>query len=143
MATSRFNRTRTKTARARGLRRSATVWEQKLWAVLRSGRMGASFRRQHPVGTYYADFYCAKAKLAIELDGDQHGISEALAYDAARDRFLRERNLFVLRIPNNALKEDFDRVCEYLYAVVQQRLKTPSRNASRSDLPLSGGGKVM
>ncbi len=133
----RFDRTKTKTARARKLRRDATRPEQKLWFRLRGTQMaGASFRRQHPVGPYVLDFYCPSAKLVVELDGDQHGTDKGLAHDAARTRFLNRKGIRVLRFANNDIKENLDGVCEGIY-----RALTPTRRASRADLPLSGGGK--
>ena len=109
-----------------------------LWSALRDGRMGVSFRRQHPIGSYYPDFYCAAARLVIELDGEQHGSDKAVAYDNARTRFLHSKGLRVLRIANWQLKEDFDAVCDGIYRAIQE---TPTRRASRADLPLTGGGR--
>lgn len=100
---------------------------------------GFSFRRQHPVGPYILDFYCAAAKLAVELDGDQHGMTSARAHDAARTAFLNRMGIRVLRIWNQELKENLDGVCESVYRALRE---TPTRSATRSDLPLSGGGKL-
>ena len=59
--------------RARELRRDMTPAEKKLWARVRAGQLnGAHFRKQHAVGTYIVDFFCAKSKLVIEVDGDTH-----------------------------------------------------------------------
>jgi very-short-patch-repair endonuclease len=150
---SRFKRTPAKTERARELRREPTKWEQKLWSVLRGGRIGASFRRQHPIGPYYPDFYCASAKLVVELDGEQHGTDEALGYDAARTRFLRAKGLRVLRFANTEPKDNFDGVCEGIERALKEisTRRAPARlarqsnlrakHAGRADLPLSGGGK--
>ena len=132
----RFGRTRTKTALARALRRDATPAEQRLWFHLRGGQVnGFAFRRQHPVGPYVLDFYCATAKLAIELDGDRHGSQAGLAYDGARTRFLNKRGITVLRFPNHELSCNLPGVLDGIV-----RALTPTRSASRSDLPLPGGG---
>ena len=137
MTASRFDRTKLKTARARRLRRDATRPEQKLWFKLRGGQLGGtSFRRQHPVGPYVLDFYCPSVRLAIELDGDQHGTKQGLAHDATRTRFLQNKGIRVLRFWNNEIKENLEGVCDAI-----DRALTPTRNAARSDLPLSGGGK--
>jgi very-short-patch-repair endonuclease len=134
----RFNRTQLKTKRARELRVNATIPERKLWAYLRSAKIGGrSFRRQHPVGPYILDFYCPTAKLAIELDGGQHGAAAALAYDAARRRYLNTKGIRVVRFSNYDLKENLDGVCQGIYRALEL---TPTRSAARSDLPLSGGG---
>ena len=132
----RFDRTRKKTERARQLRRDATRPEQKLWFHLRGGQMnGFSFRRQHPIGPYVLDFYCATANLAVELDGDQHGTKEGLQHDRIRAAFFAKKGIKVLRFWNYDLKDNFDGVLEGIY-----RNLTPTRSASRTDLPLSGGG---
>jgi very-short-patch-repair endonuclease len=114
-----FNRTPLKTNRARQLRADATVFERKLWAHLRGAQMnGFAFRRQHPVGPYVLHFYCAAAKLAVELDGDQHGTDAGLAYDAARTRFLKQKHIRVIRFGNHELNENLvgvrDEICRAL-----------------------------
>jgi very-short-patch-repair endonuclease len=113
----RFDRTAEKTARAQRLRRDATPWEQKLWRHLRGDQMqGVAFRRQHPVGLYILDFYCSTAKLAIELDGDQHALQRE--YDDARTKFLNEKGIQVLRLWNIDLKENLEGVLDTICARV-------------------------
>jgi very-short-patch-repair endonuclease len=134
----RFDLTRTKTLRARELRREATRAEMKLWFHLRGAQMdGFSFRRQHPVGPYVLDFFCPSAMLAVELDGDQHGSARGLAQDAARTRFLHSKGILVIRFANHELTENLDGVREGIFRALQQ---TPTWSATRSALPLSGGG---
>jgi very-short-patch-repair endonuclease len=59
--------------RARELRKDMTPAKNKLWSKMRNGQIcGTHFRKQHPVGPFIIDFFCAKAKLAIEVDGDVH-----------------------------------------------------------------------
>jgi adenine-specific DNA-methyltransferase len=66
--------------------------ERILWKILRNGQLGAKFRRQHPIGPYIADFYCAQAKLVIEIDSDTgHGTEEAENHDARRDAYMEKR----------------------------------------------------
>ena len=69
----RFDRTPLMTAKARRLRLAMTDAERKLWSGLRKDQLGVAFRRQHPIGKYVLDFYCASLGLVIELDGGQHG----------------------------------------------------------------------
>ena len=134
----RFDRTTMKTARARTLRRNATGPEQKLWFRLRGAQMlGRSFRRQHPVGPYILDFYCAIANLAVELDGEQHGSDEGRMRDEARTRNLALKGIRVLRFWNHELKENFDNVLEGISRALSE---APTQNAARPDLSLSGGG---
>jgi very-short-patch-repair endonuclease len=111
--------TRDQTARARELRRKATPAEVLLWRHLRSAAMGASFRRQHPIGPYFADFCCTSLKIVIELDGGQH--ADRAAYDAARTAYLERQGYVVLRFWNNDVMEGLDGVCEQISWLVRQR----------------------
>jgi len=120
----RFDHTPAKTARARQLRRHATRPEKILWLALRNDQMvGHSFRRQHPIGPYILDFYCPYAKIAVELDGDQHATPEARACDARRTQFLRTKGISVMRFANRDLKENLDGVLE---AIVRALLEIPA-----------------
>ncbi len=70
------------------------------------GRLdGRHFRRQHPVGPYILDFFCAEARLAVEIDGASHDAPEAVEYDARRDAWLAERGIFTLRIGASLAKD--------------------------------------
>jgi very-short-patch-repair endonuclease len=82
---------------ARSLRHTPTEAETRLWARLRRKQLaGIRFRRQHPLGRYVVDFFCAEAKLVIEVDGGQH------AEDTdTRTRWLEGRGYRVLRFWNN------------------------------------------
>ncbi len=68
------------------------------------------------------DFYCAEAKLIIELDGSQHYEVKAAEYDAERTAYLEEYGVYVLRIPNNEVSRNFSGVCEYIDLTVKQSL---------------------
>ena len=83
--------------RARRLRRDATDAEKRLWRALREAFPDAKFRRQSPVGPYFADFLSFRHKLIVEADGGQHTIEA----DAARTRFLEREGYRVLRFWNN------------------------------------------
>jgi len=63
--------------------------EARLWQVLRERPGGIKFRRQHPVGPYIVDFYCPAARLAVEVDGEAHGMGDNPARDEDRDDRLR------------------------------------------------------
>jgi very-short-patch-repair endonuclease len=70
-----------------------------LWKALRGRRLeGLKFRRQHPLGPYILDFYCPDVGLAVELDGETHDDPVRRARDRARDQWLREQQIRVLRI---------------------------------------------
>ena len=105
--------------RAQELRTNATKQEQKLWyEFLREHR--PRFTRQRIVGNYILDFYCAKAKLAIELDGSQHYEQENVEYDITRDKFINELGITVMRFPNNEVDKNFTGVCEKIMEKVGQ-----------------------
>ena len=80
------------------------------------------FLRQKVLGRYIADFYCAKAKLVIELDGSGHYTEEGKQYDEERTAFLEEYGLTVIRIPNTEIHKNFRGVCEYIDHLVEQSL---------------------
>ena len=103
---------------ARTLRREMTREERHLWYdFLRD--YPVRFMRQKVLGNYIADFYCAKAKLVIELDGSQHYTEDNLLKDEQRTHFLEGYGLTVMRILNLQLNQDFESVCRYIDAWVQ------------------------
>jgi very-short-patch-repair endonuclease len=80
--------------------------------------LGLKFRRQHSLGRYIVDFYCAERRLAVELDGGQHFTVEGQSYDMRRTAYLARRGIRVLRFTNSELFEDTDEVLEMLLLVV-------------------------
>ena len=106
---------------AKQLRKEMTKEERHLWYdFLRS--YPTRFSRQKVLGKYIVDFYCAEAKLVIELDGSQHYEDKNLERDAERTRFLQSYGLTVIRIPNNEVSRNFRGVCEYVDTAVKQSL---------------------
>src|SRR5687768_13220114 len=94
-------------SRARDLRRSATVSEQRIWNWLRNRSFdGIKFRRQVPIGRFVIDFYCPALKLAIELDGHHHETTWMGEYDGERTVYLRSHGIEVVRITNELLARD-------------------------------------
>lgn len=81
--------------RAKSLRRTMTQPEQLLWALLRRGQLGMRFRRQHPIGPYVLDFYCASARLCVEIDGPDH--ADRVARDDRRTEWLTREGIRVIR----------------------------------------------
>ncbi|HLF28539.1 MAG TPA: endonuclease domain-containing protein [Anaerolineae bacterium] len=100
--------------RARELRRDMTPAEKGLWARIRDGQLnGMHFRKQHAVGRFILDFYCAKAKLVIEVDGDSH--ADQVEYDAERTRWLNEQKHYcVIRFTNRDVLSNIDAVLEQI-----------------------------
>jgi len=92
---------------ARHLRRNQTDAERRLWRHLRSRRLlGLRFRRQHPIGPYFADFACLELLLVIELDGGQHADPRGLERDRVRTAALVERGYEVIRFWDNDVLRD-------------------------------------
>ena len=103
---------------AQSLRREGTIHENRLWyEFLRN--YPVRFQRQKAIGNYIADFYCAKARLVIELDGGGHYTAEQAEKDAFRTKTLESMNLTVLRICNLDINHNFSGVCEYIDLIVK------------------------
>jgi len=101
------------TRRARELRKRATLTEEILWQRLRNRRCGGlKFRRQHPIGRYIADFYCAELKLVIELEGEVHHQPDQREYDTKRFEELELRGLKVLRLSNSEVLQNTEGVMQ-------------------------------
>lgn len=106
---------------ARKLRKEMTKEERHLWYdFLRT--YSVRFTRQKILGRYIADFYCAEAKLIIELDGSQHFEDHNMEKDAERTAFLQEYGLQIIRIPNNEVNGNFKAVCKYIDIQVKKSL---------------------
>ncbi len=103
---------------ARENRKSATPAEAKLWQALRPFRAhGFPFRRQHAIGNYIVDFYCAKAALVVEVDGPIHdGQTDS---DANRSSFLESNSLRVLRFANNQVLQNLPTVLSEIRSVYE------------------------
>jgi very-short-patch-repair endonuclease len=113
---------------ARRLRLTPTDAEIRLWSRLRRRQLdGFRFRRQHPLGPYVVDFFCAEAKLVVEVDGGQHAED-----DAARTRWIEARGYRVVRFWNNDVLANTDGVLRTILHAL--------RAAPHPDLPLKGGG---
>lgn len=110
----------------RNLKNDPTNAESILWKSLQKSKSGFKFRRQHSVGKFIVDFYCAPLRLAVELDGKHHFTPEGLAYDAKRTEYLESLNILVLRFENVRVIEDCGRVVEEIQTTLFQLLR--SRN---------------
>ncbi len=102
-------------AKARALRKRMTPEEKILWSHLRNKSFDIQFRKQVPFGPYILDFFYLAKKLAIELDGDQHYENDAKEYDAARDEYLREQGITILRFRNREVKTNLDGVMQMIW----------------------------
>ena len=103
---------------AKTLRKNMTPWERKLWyEFLRNYPI--RFQRQKAIGNYIVDFYCAKARLVIELDGGGHYAAHQIEKDNIRTKKLENMNLKILRICNLDIDRNFKGVCEYIDLTVK------------------------
>ena len=96
------------------MRERATLAEQILWQKLKQKKiMGYKFRRQHSIGSYVVDFYCADLKLVIEVDGGYHNKKDQRDYDLDRQenvaifgiRFLRFKNNDIINEPTEVIRK--------------------------------------
>ena len=108
--------------RARKLRKEMTRQERHLWYdFLRSYPL--KIYRQRVIDSFIVDFYCASAKLVIELDGSQHYDEEGLAYDAMRTKALEGYGLKVVRFSNLDIDKNFEGVCAFIDDMIQEALE--------------------
>jgi very-short-patch-repair endonuclease len=96
--------------RARQLRREPSPPEYRLWQVLRTRPDGFKFRRQHPFERCTVDFYCAAAKLVLEVDGDSHSMGSRPEQDARQDAWLNQQGIRVLRFDAADFMKDVESV---------------------------------
>ena len=95
-------------AKAKEMRGVPTEAEKLLWEYLRANRLGAKFRRQHPLGDYIADFVCLEKRLVIELDGKCH--EDNTEHDKIRDNELLKLGYRTVRFTNEELFGDIEHV---------------------------------
>jgi ATP-dependent helicase HrpA/adenine-specific DNA-methyltransferase len=118
--------------RARQLRTQETWAEKLVWRWLRNRRFnGYKFRRQHPVGAYYLDFFCEEARLGIELDGFQHGFPDGQLHDAEREAFLKSRGITTLRFWNSHVRRNAQTIRDTIFRELQARAPHPLPDYTR------------
>lgn len=98
-------------ARAKELRKNMTPQERKLWYGFLN-KASVRFQRQKTISGFIVDFYCAAARLVIELDGSQHFTEDGKAYDMERSAVLEEYGIRVVRYSNHDIDHSFSDVCE-------------------------------
>ena len=122
--------------RARQLRQQETWAEKLIWRWLRARRFsGYKFRRQHPLGDYYLDFFCEEAELNIELDGSQHGFPDQRQHDLEREKFLQSRGIKTLRFWNSQLRRNARGIRDLIFNELQTRAPHPLPNYTRPIVP--------
>ena len=99
-----------------------TPQETKLWyQFLRT--YPVKVYKQRIIESFIADFYCASARLVIEIDGSQHFTDQGKAYDTERSQIMQRYGIDTIRFTNAEIDRDFKAVCEKLHAVIQERMK--------------------
>jgi very-short-patch-repair endonuclease len=93
-----------------------------LWQILKTSPNGHKFRKQHPAGPYVLDFFCARANLAIEVDGIAHDTDVRAKRDIKRDTWLSERRIDTLRIPAIDVLKDATEVTNNIVVTIDDRL---------------------
>jgi very-short-patch-repair endonuclease len=130
--------------KARRLQRTLSMPEARLWTILRTRAPGRPvFRRQHPIGPYVLDFYCAKARLAVEIDGVAHDMGDRPQRDLRRDAWLASQDMTVVRVAASELtgSAQLNEAADAIVRMAVDRLNGPLHHASHgSPPPLRGGG---
>ena len=124
------------THRARQLRQSPPDAERALWQALRDRQIGGhKFRRQHPVGRYFADFACIEAMLIVELDGGQHFSDEGMEADIRRTAELNQLGYHVLRFTDREVLLEREAVRLSIFNWLEANGPRPGRDPHPSPLP--------
>ena len=108
--------------RARQMRREMTPQERRLWYDFLRG-CPYRFTRQKVIGPYILDFYCHKARLAVEVDGAQHYEKDGQEADRRRTHYLSAVGITVLRLSNADINTRFSAACEEILRVVAQKIQ--------------------
>lgn len=127
--------------RARKLRSEMSLPETILWRELRKRPGGHKFRRQHPAGDFVLDFYCAKARLDIEVDGWMHDNAAAVERDRNRSAALRSQGIATTRIPAQRVLKDLESVVRRIVVICDERieqLRVPLHHAPHGSPPRAG-----
>ncbi|WMJ22071.1 endonuclease domain-containing protein [Paludicola sp. MB14-C6] len=108
------------TPRAKELRKGMTPQEKRLWYNYLN-QLPIRFLRQKIICNYIVDFYCAKLKLAIEIDGTQHFTQDAIQYDIQRTHILNTYDIEVIRFNNHEVDNNFYSVCGKIDYIIKKR----------------------
>ena len=108
--------TKEKLQRSHELRRDMTSAEKLLWQELRANKLGVHFRRQQIIAGFIVDFYCHKAALVIEVDGDIHDLQQE--EDARREKVLKEMGLTIVRFRNEDVIKDLPKTVRRIRSLI-------------------------
>jgi very-short-patch-repair endonuclease len=97
------------------------------------------FRRRHPAPPFTLDFYCAAARLAVEVDGAQHSSEAQARRDVLRDRILAERGFVTLRVAAVDVMNELEGVLVCIEQMARQRVRPETPSVGSADIsPASG-----
>jgi len=119
--------------RAKQLRKNMSEPEIIFWSQIQNSKLGFQFRRQYPIGPYYADFVCIEKHLVVELDGYHHGTDEAIKYDNRRTDFIKSQGWKIIRIPNGKIRRELNGVLHELLKVLRGEAKPNDRFEEKYD----------
>lgn len=106
------------------LRKNMTQCEEIIWERLKGKQIqGLRFRRQHPIDFFIVDFYCHKARLVIEIDGEIH--KSKVEYDDGRSAEIEKFGIKVIRFTNDDIVDNIEAVIRMIELVVRERIKSP------------------
>jgi very-short-patch-repair endonuclease len=128
---------------ARRLRKQFTKPELWLWLRLKNRSGALAFRNQHPLGTYVLDFYCPKAKLCIEVDGEVHTHDDQRAHDKKLDRWLVEQGIYVYRINAVDLLANPDETAKSVIDMATERWLASQAPPTAFGGPFAGEGYTL
>ena len=119
---------------AREMRHPQTPTKAILWHALRDRNLGYKFRRQHPIDCFVIDFYCAQARLCIEIDGSSHFEPTQKEYDAARTVWLEQLGYKVIRFTNEEVRHQLHAVIEeILHTIDNILIPSPSQGEGQGE----------
>lgn len=132
--------------RAKAFRKALTPPEARLWLYLKERKLrGLRFRKQHPIGPYILDFFCAEAALAVEVDGASHEHPAQAEHDRRGTAWLLVRGIRVVRIAARDVMGELEGVLGFIARVGEERLPPesppPSRRLRRRATSPSGDGE--
>ena len=116
------NKYKEKLQRAKELRRAMTPAEKLLWQEVRAKKLGVRFRRQQVIQGFIVDFYCHKAALVVEVDGDIHDLQQE--EDARREKVLSEMGLRIVRFRNEEVMKNLSAVLIKIHELIASRATT-------------------
>lgn len=106
---------------AKWMRKNPAEAEAILWDCLKRKALGQSFRRQHIIGQYIADFICLSAKVIVELDGGYHHFPEVQDSDEIRTRWLQSKGFLVIRFSNDEVISNTNEVLKRIKVIIDER----------------------